>query len=90
MKEATVKNKTGSPRRRKRSVTRREQPNVEPVALRSTQVMLRVTVAEKRLIDRGAANEGDTVSTWLRRLAMQRIKSLGLERAARAAPKRRQ
>ena len=45
---------------------------------RTTQVMLRVTSEEKRMMIRGAARDGDSLSTWLRRLALRRVKQLRL------------
>jgi hypothetical protein len=59
--------------RRKRSVTKRRSSTY-----RTTQVMVRVTASEKRLMIQGAQHEGDSLSTWLRRLAIQRVKQLKL------------
>jgi len=40
--------------------------------------MVRVTPGDKRLMTRCAEREGETLSTWLRRLALQRINMLKL------------
>ncbi len=45
---------------------------------RTTQVMVRVTADEKRMMVRAAEREGDSLSTWLRRRALQRVKQLKL------------
>lgn len=40
--------------------------------------MVRVTADEKRLMEHGATQEGDSLSAWLRRLALHRVKHLKL------------
>ena len=67
--------KKTTPSRRQRQVgnsTRRAR------LCRTTQVMLRVTSEEKRMMIHGAALDGDSLSTWLRRLALRRVKQLKL------------
>jgi hypothetical protein len=40
--------------------------------------MLRVTLEEKRLMTLSADRDGDSLSTWLRWLALRRVKQLKL------------
>ena len=72
-----AKSKTKKPAR-----ARRKQPvgkgKRRAGLYRTTQVMLRVTSDEKRMMIRGAARDGDSLSTWLRRLALRRVKHLKL------------
>jgi len=44
--------------------------------LRTKQVLMRVTAADKQLIERGARHDGESVSTWLRGLALHRVGQL--------------
>jgi uncharacterized protein (DUF1778 family) len=59
-------------------VARKKTVKARKRALRTKQVLLRVTAADKRLIARGAHHEGDSVSNWLRNLALQRVRQLSL------------
>lgn len=46
--------------------------------LRTKQVLVRVTAADKQLIEHGARLDGESVSTWLRGLALHRVGQLSL------------
>lgn len=54
------------------------KPKRRVKSYRTTQVMVRVTMDEKKLMVRGAAHDGDSLSTWLRRFALRRVKQLKL------------
>jgi len=43
---------------------------------RTSQVMVRVTPEEKKQLTAGAAREHESLSNWLRKLALHRIKAL--------------
>jgi predicted HicB family RNase H-like nuclease len=45
---------------------------------RTKQVMVRVTPEEKRLLTLGAAEQGDSLSNWLRKLAIRAVKQMRL------------